>query len=133
MAINLKRMGWLHSGFLRFGLRLIPKIGLGNLFGMLEYAYRLKSFQFLDDLWVPIARRFLRSSGEHSRQTGIGWRSQRLLPRLLDQRRTITLYLRAVGCCSVDRMPWDIRLSCHFQEHTADIEENQVAWPEHRI
>jgi 5-methylcytosine-specific restriction enzyme subunit McrC len=28
------------------GFRLQPKVGLANIFGMLEYAYSLKSFQF---------------------------------------------------------------------------------------
>ncbi len=24
------------------------------------------------------------------------------------------------------RRPWDVRLPCHFEEHTADIEDNQI-------
>jgi 5-methylcytosine-specific restriction enzyme subunit McrC len=33
-----------------FGLRLQPKVGLANIFGMLEYAYKLQSFHFLEGL-----------------------------------------------------------------------------------
>jgi len=32
------------------GFRLKPKVGLSNLFGMWEYAYRLKSFRFLQSI-----------------------------------------------------------------------------------
>ena len=31
-------------------------------------------------------------------------------------------------------MPWDVQLRCHFQEHTGDIEDNQIlAWTLHTI
>lgn len=49
---ELTAQGWV--GYIplapELGFSLQPKVSLGNLFRMLEYAYRLKSFEFLDDL-----------------------------------------------------------------------------------
>jgi 5-methylcytosine-specific restriction enzyme subunit McrC len=35
----------------QFAVEIKPKVGVHNLFRMLEYAYDLKSFRFLDDLF----------------------------------------------------------------------------------
>ena len=49
---KLMAQGWV--GYIpltaELGLRLLPKVEIGNLFHMLDYAYRLRSFRFLDDL-----------------------------------------------------------------------------------
>ena len=50
---QLTAQGWV--GYIplseEFSLALHPKLKLSNLFRMLEYAYRLESFRFLDDLF----------------------------------------------------------------------------------
>lgn len=134
---ELSCQGWV--GFLpvtrELGLRLQPKVPLGNLFRMLEYAYRLKSFEFLpglmdcdslSDLYERLAHVLARRVIDRARR---GFHRDYLshqdrLPFLrgrLDMNRSL-------------RAPWAIQLDCHFQEHTADIEDNQIlAWTLSRI
>jgi 5-methylcytosine-specific restriction enzyme subunit McrC len=130
-------LGWV--GFLpvsrELGLRLQPKVPLGNLFRMLEYAYRLKSFEILpglvecnslEDLYERLAhvlsRKVLDRARKGFHREYVSHQDQ--LPFLrgrLDLRRSI-------------RAPWEVRLDCQFQEHTADIEDNQIlAWTLSRI
>jgi 5-methylcytosine-specific restriction enzyme subunit McrC len=116
-------------------LALRPKVELGNLFEMLEYAYRLKNFLFLDGL---IESKSLEDFYE--RLANI------LARRILDRGRkgfyreyipeTERLpYLR--GRMDLKRAmnrPWDVTLTCHYEEHTPDIEENQIlTWTLSRI
>jgi 5-methylcytosine-specific restriction enzyme subunit McrC len=117
------------------GLRLMPKVTLGNLFGMLEYAYHLKGFCFL---------RGLMDCGSleefYNRLVKI------LAQRILDRGRR-GFYRSYVG--EYDRlpfvrgridvrpaasMPWQIGLQCDYEEHTGDIAENQILmWTLQRV
>jgi 5-methylcytosine-specific restriction enzyme subunit McrC len=53
---ELTAQGWV--GYIplspELGLSLQPKVSLEGLFRMLEYAYRLESFHFLDDLVLSV-------------------------------------------------------------------------------
>ncbi len=113
-----------------FGLRLTPKVEIDNLFRMLEYAYRLQSFRFLDDL---IGCQTLEDYYERLANV--------LAKRVLDRGRKgfYRDYLAQAeqlpyvrGRLDVARsavQPWNVRPHCQYQEHTADIEENQLlAW-----
>lgn len=129
---RLTAKGW--AGYIPlatdFGLRLSPKVEIGSLFRMLEYAYRLHSFRFLEDL---IGCQTLEEYYERLANV--------LAKRVLDRGRkgfyrdylaqTEQLpYVR--GRLDIARsaaQPWNVRPHCHYQEHTADIEENQIlAW-----
>ena len=129
---RLTAKGW--AGYIlltpEFGLRLTPKVEIGNLFRMLEYAYRLQSFRFLDDL---IGCQTL--DDYYERLANV------LAKRVLDRGRKgfYRDYLGQVeqlpyvrGRLDIVRsavQPWDVRPFCQYQEHTADIEENQLlAW-----
>ena len=114
---------------------LQPKTDIQNLFRMLEYAYQLKSFHVLDgevkcgsleEFYERLANIF---AGRVLNRTRRGlYRSyvaeSNDLPYVrgqLDVRRTA-------------QAPWDVRLHCHYQTHTPDIEENQlIAWTLQRI
>ncbi len=129
---RLTAKGWV--GYIplgaEFGLRLTPKVEIGNLFRMLEYAYRLKSFRFLDDL---VGCQTLEDYYERLANV--------LAKRVLDRGRK-GFYRDYLG--QMDQLPyvrgrldiahsavrpWDVQPYCHYQEHTADIEENQLlAW-----
>ena len=111
-------------------LALQPKVELGNLFRMLEYAYRLKSFRFLEGL---VECQSLEEFYERLANV--------LAKRVLDRGRKgfYRAYLPETerlpyvrGRLDVRRViqtPWDVKLQCHYEEHTADIEENQIiAW-----
>ncbi|HLO52603.1 MAG TPA: restriction endonuclease [Kamptonema sp.] len=113
-----------------FYLALRPKVEITNLLGMLEYAYDLKSFRFLDglfncqtlsDFYERLAELFTRRILNRGRQ---GFYCA-YLPK------TEKLpYVR--GCIDVREVitkPWDIKVKCHYEEHTADVEDNQIlAW-----
>jgi 5-methylcytosine-specific restriction enzyme subunit McrC len=107
-----------------------PKVVPGNLFRMLEYAYRLQSFHILSG---TIECNTLEDV--YDRLAGI------LAHRILDRVRsglyrsyvaeTADLpYLR--GSLDVERLmraPWGVELRCHYEENTLDVEENQIlAW-----
>lgn len=129
---RLTPQGWV--GYIpvtpELGLQLRPKVELGNLFRMLEYAYRLNSFRFLEDL---TACQKLEDFYEHLASV--------LAKRVLDRARKgfhraympesqHLPYVR--GRMDVQNLiykPWSARLHCHYEEHTADVEENQLlAW-----
>ncbi len=117
-------------------LRLEPKVPLHNLFGMLEYAYRLKSFQFLDaDLMQSdsleafyerlahvLARRVLDRGRKGFHQAYVG------------RVETLPYVAGRVDMRRLMQRPWDSRLRCHYENQTADIADNQIlAWTLRRI
>ncbi len=115
------------------GLALRPKVPIANLFRMLEHAYRLDSFRFLDgafacasldDVYARLARELARRVLE---------RVRRGLHRAYEENEERLRFLR--GRFDVGdhlRAPWQLRFQCRFAEHTLDIEENQIlAWALH--
>lgn len=113
-----------------FHLSLLPKVPLGNLFGMLDYAYKLKSFRFLPGLVNCESLEEFYNNLAHV-----------LAQRILDRCRKgfYRAYLPKTGNLAYVRgrldmrqtiqKPWEVKLKCHYEEHTADIEENQIlAW-----
>jgi 5-methylcytosine-specific restriction enzyme subunit McrC len=114
----------------QLGLELKPKVPIGNLFGMWEYAYRLGSFNFLEGLYSA------QSLQEFYEQL-----ASILAKRILDRgrkgyyrtylpRAEHLPYLRGnMDARRRAQSPWQTKLYCHYQEHTPDIDENQIlAW-----
>ena len=108
-------------------LHLRPKVPMANVFGMLEYAYGLKSFRFLDGwsecdrledfyerLAVILAQRILDRSRQGLYQTYLEQNEQ--LPCLRGQLQ-LSPHIRR---------PWSTQLQCRYQAQTADIEDNQI-------
>lgn len=129
---RLTNNGW--AGFILLSTDLVvslqPKVALSNLFYMLEYAYRLQSFEFraglvgcttleefYESLALVLARRILD-------------RGRKGLYRAYVPETEQLPYVRGrLDIGQAIRTPWDIRLNCHYEEHTADIEDNQLlAW-----
>ena len=116
-------------------IALTPKVAIENLFRMLEYAYRLKSFSLLEgtiqsdrlaDLYeslaAVLAKRVLDRGRKGYYRAYIAENDE--LPYVRGQ---IDLTQALVK-------PWAVTLSCHFQEHIADIEDNQIlTWTLFRI
>ncbi len=113
-----------------FNLFLLPKVPC-NIFGMLEYAYNLKSFRFLPGLIN--CRDSLEEFYNHLAHV----LAQRILNR--SRKGFYRAYLPKTGNLAYVRgrldmrqtiqKPWEVKLKCHYEEHTADIEENQIlAW-----
>jgi len=117
------------------GLHLLPKVPLGNLFRMLEYAYRLKSFYFLEGL-----------TSCDTLQEFYEQLANVLASRILDRGRkgyyreykdrsdqlsfvSGRMDLKQLACRS-----WDVNIKCYYQEHKSDIEDNRIlAWTLYKI
>ena len=107
-----------------------PKVPVGNLFRMWEYAYDLRGVEFPEGL-------------THSGTSTSCTRSWRAIWRRACSARARKGFYRdyrseddnlAVVRGRIDlrrlaRAPWTVNLDCHFQEHTGDVEENRLlAW-----
>jgi 5-methylcytosine-specific restriction enzyme subunit McrC len=108
-------------------LSLQPRVGLSNIFRMLEYAYDLKSFELFDgvhecsslqDMYERLAMILAKRVLDRSRR-GFYRNYVALDERLAHVRGRIDLP-------QTMRRPWEPQLPCHFQEHTADIEDNAI-------
>lgn len=108
-------------------LSLQPRVEIGNIFRMLEYAYDLKSFEMFkgaygcsslqemyENLALVLARRVLE-------------RSRRGLHRDYVSQEEHLAHLRGrVDVARAAARPWETRLQCRFEEHTADIDDNAI-------
>lgn len=109
---------------------LQPKVELGNLFRMLEYAYRLRSFEFLEgliesDTLEEFYERLARVLAKRVMDRG-----RKGFYRTYLSRSDELPYVRGqLDIQQSIRTPWKTQIHCYYQEHTADIEDNQIlAW-----
>ncbi len=113
-----------------YALRLLPRVELGNLFRMLEYAYRLGSFRFLEGAYAAdsIEDFYSRIAGELAgRMLARGRKG--LYHAYVGRSGMLPYVAGRVDTAALARRPWDVALECHYQEHTADVEDNQIpAW-----
>jgi 5-methylcytosine-specific restriction enzyme subunit McrC len=114
-------------------LALRPKVSIENLFGMLEYAYDIR-FEVPDIVGCGSLQQF------YERLAKV------LALRVLDRGRKgyYRTYLEGTDCLPYLRgqldirrlalTPWDPNMHCSFDEHTGDVEDNQIlAWTLHKI
>jgi 5-methylcytosine-specific restriction enzyme subunit McrC len=103
---------------------------LSNLFRMLEYAYRIQEIKFLKGLVDCRSLSEFYENLAHFLALRILDRARKGLYREYVHRSEQLPFLR--GRLDVPRLvrtPWEVRPECHFHEHTADIEANQIlAW-----
>lgn len=134
---KLTAHGW--AGYLpvspTLALRLRPRVPLANLFRMLEVAYDLRGFELLpgltdchslDEFFERLAK-ILASR--------ILARSRRGFCREYFERRERLGAVRGrIDLEPMLRAPWRTRIDCRFEEHTADVEDNQILlWTLDRI
>ncbi len=134
---KLKSQGWVGyipiSDTVHFSLS--PKVPIRNLFGMLEYAYNLKGFRILDG-----------SVDSESIEELFDRLAQILAKRVLARvRRGVYRaylggddnlpYVRGrIDLCAHLKDPARVTLPCNFEEHTSDLEDNQILlWTMTRI
>lgn len=111
-------------------LALAPKVPLANVFRMVEYAYQLGKFHFLDDV---VGCRSLDEFYQHLART--------LAVRVLDRGRKgfyrtyvpkndqLPYLTGRLDTPQLIRSPWSVNLRCDFEDHTADVADNQIlAW-----
>jgi 5-methylcytosine-specific restriction enzyme subunit McrC len=113
-----------------FHLALLPKVQLKNLFGMLEYAYQLKSFRFLEGLIDCQSLEDFYSQLAYLLARRILDRGRKGFYRAYVPKTGQLAYVRGrLNIRQAIQKPWDVKLNCHYEEHSGDIEENQIlAW-----
>ena len=112
------------------GLRINPKVPLRNIVRMLEYAYGLESLTFFDQL-----------ANSASLQDFFSELANILARRVLDRGRrgfykayveladALPFVRGRLSLQSLAKRPWSARVDCEFDEHLADVRENQLlAW-----
>jgi len=110
-----------------FSILLQPKVALDNLFRMLEYAYRLKSFYFLEGLvdCQSLTEFYERLANVLAKRVLDRCRKGYYRTYLLETERLPFIRGR-MDMLQALRTPWNVRRQCHYEEHTPDIAENQI-------
>jgi 5-methylcytosine-specific restriction enzyme subunit McrC len=111
-------------------LHLRPKVRLSNLFGMLEYAYRLKGFEVLRGLVDSGSLAEFYQSLARVLASRVIDRARRGLYRDYVPKRDDLPYLRGrVDLGLALSRPHRVCLPCSFEENTADLADNRIlAW-----
>jgi 5-methylcytosine-specific restriction enzyme subunit McrC len=125
----LTSLGWVGyiplAGDVHFSL--VPKVPIQNLFGMLEYAYRLKGLRTLEGLIdaESIAELYDRLALVLAKR--VLDRVRRGLYRsYLGQDDSLPYVRGRLDLSAHLKDPSRVTLPCRFEEHTADLEDNQI-------
>lgn len=126
---RLQSNGWV--GYIplseEFGFRLQPKVGLANIFGMLEYAYKLKSFHFLEGLSnFDKLEDFYSSLADILARRTIDRAKKGLHRTYIPKSDRMTFVRGRMDLRQLVQKPWEVKIKCHYQEHTPDIDDNQI-------
>ncbi len=115
-------------------LALRPKVPLSSLFEMLEYAYKVGEFlprdmaqvQTLEELFERLALVFARRVLDRARKG---------LYRAYVAEDDRMSYVRGrIDLRHTVEAPWDPQVHCHYEDHTADVEENRIlSWTLFRL
>ncbi len=124
-----------HVGYIStgegWGIALRPKVPLGNLFRMLEYAYDVGEFRNQDRSLFDAAalEEFYERLANVLAQRVLSRARKGFYRRYLEERDRLPFVRGALEMREAARRPWEVRLLCRFEEHTADVEDNQIlAW-----
>jgi 5-methylcytosine-specific restriction enzyme subunit McrC len=109
-----------------FHISLIPKVPICNLFGMLEYAYRLDfkvlkglvDSESITDLYERLAK--ILAERVLDRVRGGLYRSY------VGESDSLPYVRGRIDVLSHIRTPTRVLVPCQFEEHTADLEDNQI-------
>lgn len=116
-------------------IRMLPRVPLENIFGMLEYAYDLKSFELRSEIDQCGSIREL-----FDRLVKI--LSKRVLLRIkrglygdyLPYTESLPYIRGRLDTSELIKRPWGIKPVCNYHDHTRDVEENQIlAWTLKRV
>lgn len=129
---KLKAKGWV--GYIpvtpELHLKINPKVPIQNLFGMLEYAYNLKGFRFIEGLMDCESLEDFYNNLAHILADQILERCRKGLYRTYLPKTQQLSYVRGrLDVQQIIQKPWNVKLKCNYEEHTADVKENQIlAW-----
>lgn len=134
---ELTNRGW--AGYLpitpQLGIRLAPKVPIGNLLRMLEYAYDLKSLRFFEDLTDLAALEDVYSRLAELLARRILDRIRRGLYQAYEPRSGNLAFIRGrLDTARAITTPWRVALPCQYTERTPDVEDNRLlAWTLERV
>jgi 5-methylcytosine-specific restriction enzyme subunit McrC len=134
---KLTAQGWV--GFIPvtsdLGFNLLPKVPLSNLFGMLEYAYKLNSLEFPEGLYQSSSlREFYEQLAKILAQRVLDRARRGLYRAYLPEYERLPFMRGRMDLARAMRSPVSVHLPCHYEEHTADLEDNRIlAWTLQRI
>ncbi len=129
---QLTAQGWIGHILLtpEIGFALKPKVELANIFRMLEYAYRLRSFRFLEGLidCQTLADFYERLAQVLARR--VLERGRKGFYRTYQSENQSLPYVRGrLELRQSIRTPGEVKLRCQYQDQTGDVEENRIlAW-----
>jgi 5-methylcytosine-specific restriction enzyme subunit McrC len=112
-----------------FHIAIRPKVPINNIFGMLEYAYNLKikfpqgqiECQFLEQIYETLANILAQKILERCRK-GL---YRDYIPKI----EKLSYIRGRLDVREAVQKPWEVKLKCHYNEQTGDIEDNQIlAW-----
>jgi len=134
---QLTAQGW--AGFIPvtadLSLALQPKAPLDNLFRMMEVAYGLQSVHFEDRLYEAASLlAFYESLAQILAQRVLARCRRGLYCAYVDRTQRLSTVRGRIQVPQMVRTPWHATLPCRYEEHTADVEDNQIlAWALHCI
>lgn len=132
----LRSEGWV--GYLPVGpdlaVALQPKTRIGNLFRMLEYAYRLDLDLNEGDMACASLREFYERLANILALKVLARVRRGLYAAYVPHEETTSYVRGRIELSERLRRPWVVGVPCRFEEHTGDVEENQLlAWTLDRV
>ncbi len=117
------------------GISLKPKVPLANLFGMLEYAYDLRSFRLLEGLYdMESIKDFYERLAAILAERVLKRVREGLYRTYIEEYASDSFVRGRIDIASLCRTPVKSKIACYSENHTIDIEDNQiVAWTLHNI
>jgi len=108
------------------GLALRSKIGLLNIFGMIEYAYQL-DLKIMDGVFECATLEEFHERLAHILVKRVLKRQRKgLYHSYASQRDEIGMIRGRLDLRDAITRPWNVSRKCEFEEHTADIEDNRI-------
>jgi 5-methylcytosine-specific restriction enzyme subunit McrC len=134
---KLTSSGWV--GFVPLGegrgISLLPKVPLGNLFRMLEYAYDLRSFKPLEGLYdCESIRDFYERLAKILALRLLDRAREGLYKTYREEYAALSFVRGRIDILDFARTPVKTTVPCSFEDHAIDVEDNQIiAWTFHTI
>lgn len=126
---QIKAKGWV--GYIPlthdFALKINPKLPVKNLFLMLEYAYKLKSFHFLEGLMnCNSLKGFYNNLAYMLAQLILKRVRQGLYSSYLSKTQQLSYVRGRLDVLATIKKPWNLKPKCYYQEQTPNLKENQI-------
>lgn len=105
-----------------------PKVPISNLFGMLEYAYNLKNIKIFNNQFTECqtVKDFYSRLADILAHKILARTRQGLYRTYIPVNRHLSAIRGRIEMRETVKRPWNVKLKCHYDEHTADIEDNQI-------